>query len=96
MEILIRGGRLIDPAQGIDGLYDLLIDKGRVVDVIPAGKGSPKADTIIDVDGLLLIPGIIDIHTHLRDPGYEYKEDIESGTRAAAAGGIKKQVMAVM
>ncbi|MBE9536628.1 MAG: dihydroorotase [Proteobacteria bacterium] len=88
MKVLIRGGRLIDPAQGLDGLYDLLLKDGKVADVSPAGKGKSDVATVIDADGLLVIPGIIDIHTHLRDPGYEYKEDIESGTLAAAAGGV--------
>lgn len=88
MEVLIRGGRLVDPAQGLDGFYDISLKDGKVADVVPKGKGKPDAATVIDADGLLVIPGIIDIHTHLRDPGYEYKEDIESGTMAAAAGGV--------
>jgi len=88
MEVLIRGGRLIDPAEGLDGHYDLLLKGGMVADVSPAGRGKSNAATVIDASGLLVIPGIVDIHTHLRDPGYEYKEDIESGTLAAAAGGV--------
>lgn len=84
--ILIKGGRVIDPAQGIDDTLDLLIEEGKIKQT---GKGlsSPGAE-VVDAAGLLVVPGLIDMHVHLRDPGLEYKEDIVSGTKAAAAGGF--------
>ncbi|MBD1399271.1 dihydroorotase [Pelovirga terrestris] len=86
MRILVINGHLIDPKNNIDGQSDLLIDQGRVAAV---GTGLHADDAeIIDAAGLLVTPGLIDIHVHLRDPGLEYKEDIISGTRAAAAGGV--------
>jgi len=86
MKILVKGGRVIDPAQGIDGTLDLLIVDGKIETI---GK-EPEAGgaEVIDARGKLVTPGLVDIHVHLRDPGYEYKEDIVSGTRSAAAGGF--------
>jgi dihydroorotase len=86
MSILIKGGRVIDPTQSIDDVLDILVDDGMVKEM---GKGlkAPGAETI-DAKGLLVVPGLIDMHVHLRDPGLEYKEDIVSGTKAAAAGGF--------
>ena len=86
MAILIKGGRVLDPAQGIDESLDVLIEEGRIARI---GKNL-KAQGVetIDADGQLVVPGLIDVHVHLRDPGQEYKEDIASGTRAAAAGGF--------
>lgn len=86
MKILIKGGRLLDPAHGIDDSLDLLIRDGRIAEI---GKDIESSDAeTLDARGCLVTPGLIDIHVHLRDPGYEYKEDIVSGTRAAAAGGF--------
>ncbi|HEY6872730.1 MAG TPA: dihydroorotase [Geobacteraceae bacterium] len=86
MSLLIKGGRVIDPSQGIDDTLDVLVEEGRIKEV---GKGlkAPGAE-IVDAKGMLVVPGLIDMHVHLRDPGLEYKEDIVSGTRAAAAGGF--------
>ena len=86
MKLLVQGGRVIDPANNIDGQLDVLIEDGKIATV---GKNL-KADgaEIFDAAGKLVTPGLVDIHVHLRDPGYEYKEDIVSGTRAAAAGGF--------
>ncbi|WP_321391336.1 dihydroorotase [uncultured Desulfuromusa sp.] len=86
MKTLIKNGRVIDPANKIDAECDVLIEDGVIVAV--SAKIDAVADEIIDASGLLVTPGLVDIHTHLRDPGQEYKEDIISGTRAAAAGGV--------
>ncbi len=84
--ILIKNGRVIDPANNIDANLDLHIVEGKIAQV---GQNlvTENAETV-DADGLLVTPGLIDIHVHLRDPGLEYKEDIVSGTQAAAAGGV--------
>ena len=88
MKMVIRGGRVIDPSQNIDGLFDILIEDNMISDISPSEEASFTADHVFDANNLVVMPGLIDMHTHLRDPGYEYKEDIESGTLAAAAGGI--------
>ena len=85
-KLLIKGGRLVDPAENIDGEYDLLIIDGKVAEV-GSDLSDPTAETI-DASGKLVTPGLIDMHVHLRDPGFEDKEDIISGTRSAAAGGF--------
>ena len=87
MNLLIKGGRVIDPSQNIDETMDLLVVGGIIMEL---GKGlkAPSGAKTIDAAGLLVTPGLIDMHVHLRDPGLEYKEDMVSGTRAAAAGGF--------
>ncbi len=86
MKILIKGGRVLDPANGIDDTLDLLVEDGKISKI---EKGIQAAGAeVIDAAGKLVTPGLVDIHVHLRDPGYEYKEDIVTGTRAAAAGGF--------
>lgn len=86
--ILIRNGHLIDPAAGIDGPRDLLLADGKVAAVEARGKiKSAEAETL-DAKGLVVAPGLVDIHVHLREPGQGYKETIASGTAAAAAGGF--------
>ena len=85
---LIRGGRLVDPANGRDGAFDLLIEAGRIARV---GKDLPRemADDVVDLpSGLIVCPGLIDMHVHLREPGQEHKETVASGTAAAVAGGF--------
>lgn len=85
-DLLIKGGRIIDPAQGLDEQADLLIEKGRVKAI---GKNLEETgQAVLYADGLVVTPGFIDLHVHLRDPGQEWKEDIASGTMAAAAGGV--------
>ncbi len=84
--LLIKGGRVIDPSQGIDGIRDVLIEKGKIAAI--GEKVDAKGAEVIDAAGKLVTPGLIDIHVHLRDPGLEYKEDIVSGTAAAVAGGF--------
>ncbi len=85
-KVLIKGGRVIDPAQKIDDKLDILVEKGCIAAI---GKNlDAKGADVIDATGKLVTPGLVDIHVHLRDPGLEYKEDIISGTRAAVAGGF--------
>ncbi len=87
--ILISGGRVIDPGQGVDGNYELLIVDGQIDEVAPRGTLGKVADAqVIDAAGKWVVPGFIDPHVHLRDPGFPEKETIESGLRAAAAGGF--------
>src|SRR2546423_4617880 len=86
MAILIRNGRVIDPASGTDRVADVLIEDGRITGV-GANLPSSKAN-VYDAAGMIVAPGFIDIHVHLREPGFEHAENIESGSRAAAAGGF--------
>ena len=93
MTMLLKGGRVIDPSQKIDDILDVLIEGGKIAAVgrnlVDDGKGKKKDTglTVLDLKGKLVVPGLIDIHTHLREPGYEYKETVESGCEAAVAGG---------
>ncbi len=87
--ILIKGGHLIDPAAGVDGLRDVVLRDGRVAEIAAAGKAKVDADAqVIDAKGLTVAPGLVDIHVHLREPGQGHKETIATGTAAAAAGGF--------
>ncbi len=86
--LAIRNGQLIDPAQHLEGKYDLLLKDGRVAEVAATGKLRGKADESFNARGLIVAPGFIDIHVHLREPGQSHKETIASGTMAAAAGGF--------
>jgi dihydroorotase len=85
--LVLRDGRVIDPANGIDGVQDVVIADGTIERVGGTGA-APRGAEVIDVAGKVVCPGFIDIHVHLREPGFEYKETIASGTRAAAAGGF--------
>ena len=87
MNLLITGGRVIDPSQHCDTVCDLLISNG-VVEAIGQNLKAPEGTRVVDATGKCVVPGLIDMHVHLRDPGYEYKEDIVSGTKAAVAGGF--------
>jgi dihydroorotase len=86
MSIVIKNGRVIDPASQTDRVADVLIVDGRVAGVAP-NLSSPKAE-VFDASGMIVAPGFIDMHVHLREPGFEHAETIESGSRAAAAGGF--------
>jgi dihydroorotase len=86
--LLIKGGHLIDPAAKIDALMDVLLRDGRVAEVAPPNKIRGGSDDKFDARGLVVCPGFIDLHVHLREPGQSYKESIATGTAAAAAGGF--------
>ncbi|MDH3838752.1 MAG: amidohydrolase family protein, partial [Desulfobacteraceae bacterium] len=89
MLTVIKGGRVIDPGN-LDDILDVVIEDGNIVEIKQdalAGNES-KETKIIDASGKIVAPGLIDMHVHLRDPGYEYKETIETGSRAAAFGGF--------
>ena len=85
MKLLIKNGMLIDPANGIEGRYDVLVEDGIVTKV--SEYISEEADELIDAEGKYVAPGFIDLHVHLREPGYEHKETIKTGALAAAHGG---------
>ena len=80
--VLFRGARVVDPASGTDEVADVLVDGG----VIASSPGAHAA--VLDCDGLVLAPGLVDLHAHLRQPGREDKETVDSGCRAAAVGGF--------
>jgi dihydroorotase len=86
--LLIKGGHLIDPAAKINAAMDILLRDGRVAEVAPPNKIRGSADEKFDARGLVVAPGFIDLHVHLREPGQSYKETIATGTEAAAAGGF--------
>jgi dihydroorotase len=91
MRLLIKGGRIIDPSQQLDRIADLLIEDGRVKSLEEpgsAGAVSASDSEVFDATGLIIAPGFIDLHVHLREPGEEYKETIASGAAAAVAGGF--------
>jgi dihydroorotase len=87
MDILLRGGRVLDPASNLDGQADVLLIDGRIAEI---GKGlaARGGARTLDLGGMLVVPGLVDLHVHLREPGQEYKEDLVTGTRAAARGGF--------
>ncbi|MGE5199193.1 MAG: amidohydrolase family protein, partial [Rhodospirillaceae bacterium] len=90
MRLLLRGARVVDPASGVDGARDILIEDGRIalVDVsIPPGETGQT--TVVDLGpSLVVCPGFIDMHVHLREPGFEHKETVASGAASAVAGGF--------
>lgn len=98
MKILVHSGRIVDPQEKIDGIGEVLIEHGKIASVrlVPSGQRGPYPEpvaggadiTVIDASGLLVFPGLIDLHAHLREPGYEYKETIRTGSLAAVRGGF--------
>jgi dihydroorotase len=101
MRILIKNGHIIDPSQGVDGVGDVLIQNGKIKEIkrkksggppFPKGEGKGRGKNpglrTIDASGLYVLPGLVDMHVHLREPGFEYKETIKTGTMAAVKGGF--------
>ena len=88
MELLLKGGLVLDPSQDLEERRDLLIIDGRLAALVAPGTLPPEGRQVVDLTGLLVCPGLIDMHTHLREPGQEYKETIATGSQAAAAGGF--------
>ena len=86
--LLVTNGHVIDPASGVDSEMDILLRDGKVAEVAPKGNIRGSADEKFDARGLIVAPGFIDMHVHLREPGQSHKETIASGTQAAAAGGF--------
>jgi dihydroorotase len=85
-ELLVKGGRVVDPESGVDAVQDVLVSKGKISDVGKSLKPG-KNTTVVEAGGMLVLPGFVDLHTHLRTPGREDEEDIATGSAAAAAGG---------
>lgn len=88
MKYFITNGRVTDPKNNIDGDFDVLIQDGVISDLQPKGKIKDSDAQVVDAKGLIVAPGFIDLHTHLREPGFEYKETIQSGTGSAVSGGF--------
>ncbi len=87
MKLLIANGYVIDPAQEVNAGRNLLIENGRVVDLLSRSEAAPEDAQVLDATGLIVAPGFIDLHTHVREPGQEYKETVATGAAAAVAGG---------
>ncbi len=85
-KMIIKSGRIIDPSSGADGVGDILIEDGRIAEI--SDKLNYNVDNVINAEGMIVAPGLVDMHVHLREPGFTEKEDIISGCEAAAAGGI--------
>jgi len=85
--LLLKGGRVIDPSRGLDQVADLLVQDGKIA-AVGAGIGAPEGAEVRSVTGMVVAPGLVDVHVHLREPGNEDEETVASGTRAAVAGGF--------
>ena len=91
--ILLKNGRIIDPDTNLDMIGDVLIDKDRIIDIADNIDIGENETQVIDCSGCVVGPGLVDIHVHFRDPGFTYKEDIESGAKCAAAGGVTSVIL---
>ena len=87
MRRIVQGGRVVDPGQGIDAELDVVIENG-VVARLDEHVEPADGDEVVDARGLVVTPGLIDVHVHLREPGFEYKETVRTGLLSAAAGGF--------
>jgi dihydroorotase len=88
MKLMVKGGRVVDPANGMDEVIDILVADGKVAEVKRYSGAEGMEVKVIDAAGKIVVPGLVDMHVHLREPGYEGKETIETGCWAAAAGGV--------
>ncbi|MBE5876793.1 MAG: dihydroorotase [Lachnospiraceae bacterium] len=91
--MIIRNGFVIDPMTGREENADIIVEAGRIVKICPVGQIKNTADKEIDAKGMIVAPGLVDVHVHFRDPGFTYKEDIETGAKAALAGGFTSVVL---
>jgi dihydroorotase len=89
MALLLRGGKIVDPVRYVEEALDMIVERGRIASILPPGafKEAPQL-RIVDVSGKIIVPGLIDMHVHLREPGFEHKETILTGGKAGAAGGF--------
>lgn len=88
MRLLIKNGRVLDPSVKLDGICDVLVEDGIILGVLKNGSVKDACDVVIDATDCFVMPGLIDLHVHLREPGYEYKETVKTGSAAAAKGGF--------
>lgn len=94
--LYLKNGYLIDPASGIEGYRDILIEEGKIARIVPHGTSVSwclSGEKEVDLEGQYVIPGLVDVHVHFRDPGFTYKEDIHTGAKAAARGGFTSVVL---
>ena len=87
MKLLLKGARVIDPSRNLDAPMDVLVEDGKIAGCKPGIK-APSGAKVLNLTDMILAPGLIDMHTHLREPGYEYRETVASGSAAAVAGGF--------
>src|SRR3712207_5661394 len=88
-DLLVRQAHVLDPREGVDAPHDVLVRGGEIAEIgAPGSLEAPDGAEVVDGEGRHLFPGFVDPHVHLRTPGQEHKEDLDSGTRAAAAGGF--------
>ena len=87
LKTIIKNGHVICPSQGLDGVMDIIVEDSRIA-AIGENLATPADAQILDAEGKTVAPGFVDLHAHLREPGQEAKEDFETGSRAAAAGGF--------
>ena len=88
MSLLILGGLVVDPGQNLEEVRDLLVEEGKIAALAAPGTMATEGHRVIDARNLVVTPGLIDMHVHLREPGEEYKETIATGTKAAVKGGF--------
>jgi len=86
-KIFLKGGRVVDPSQDLDAVQDVLLADGKITE-LGESLTAPDGARVVDCSGLVVTPGLIDVHVHLREPGGEHKETIATGARSAAAGGF--------
>ena len=92
MKLLIKNGLVVDPKNNLEKICDVLVEDGKIKGVGENIDPVGEETEVIDAKGLVVAPGLVDLHVHFRDPGYEYKEDIETGSRAASQGGVTSVV----